>query len=868
LGIHDEHNNTNNSGTQFSIEIRSELPERFARLGELADDLYYSWNGSVRRLLRHLDQECWDACSHRPRVFLRRLRQDRINEAAHDPILLTEFRQTLSGYDTYMEQMPSNHIDHLLDPANDLVAYFSAEYGFHESVPIYAGGLGILAADYCKAMSNLWVPFVGIGILYRHGYFTQRIDCNGSQIASYRRSDPQDLPVTPACDSAGHEVMVNIELPGRSLALRVWEARAGHIRLLLLDSDVESNQPSDRELTAQLYGGDRGTRIQQEIILGIGGVRALRALRLQPTVWHINEGHAAFQIIERCREHTAAGLEFDSALELVAAATAFTTHTPVPAGHDVFDHGMMRSYFGNAPRELGISDERFLQLGANPRDPNGFCTTSLAVRGSRFRNGVSRIHGGVASEMESYVWPAIPATENPMGYITNGADVDSYLARSWVALFEMYMGGGWRAKLTDTAFWASFIDEIPDHVFLSVRQLLKAAAIEDIRLRALQQYERCARTRSLVGRLAAHLNPHHIDTLLIGFARRFATYKRATLIFRDLDRLARLLNDPARPVTLVFAGKAHPSDQPGQEMLRRIYEISLRPEFQGRVILLEDYNLSMTRELLPGVDVWLNTPEYPMEACGTSGMKAAINGAINLSVTDGWWAEAWNGENGWSITPHPEFERETREELEAAELMNILEFQVIPAYYTRNGEGYSLPWLSRARASMKTILPRFNTIRMAMDYLQQSYAPAAREGRLLGASAAQGAGELAAWKRRVMQAWPGVHGKLANHIPESIRAGESLSLELVLDLNGLQAEDVVAECVFGTLDSEGNFRIAHRLLFMDTGSNAGDARLFRCTLFDFSGPCSIGGLQHFRIRYYPCHHLLSHPLECGLLQWV
>jgi len=866
--LNSDENGPVETGTRFSIEIRSMLPERFARLGELADDLYYSWNRSVRRLFRHLDPDCWEACSHRPRVFLRRLRQDRINAAARDPILLTEYRQTLSGYDTYMEQIPGTAIDHLLDRNNDLVAYFSAEYGFHESVPIYAGGLGILAADYCKAMSNLWVPFIGIGILYRHGYFTQRIDCDGRQIADYRRSDPADLPVAPARDSTGREVQVSVELPGRSLALRVWEARAGHIRLLLLDSDVESNRPSDRELTAQLYGGDRETRIQQEIILGIGGVRALRALQLQPTVWHINEGHAAFQIVERCREHTAAGLEFDSALELVAASTAFTTHTPVPAGHDVFDHGMMRNYFGNAAKELRISETRFLQLGSNPRDQDGFCTTSLAVRGSRFRNGVSRIHGDVAARMEAYAWPAIPVAENPMGYITNGADVDSYLARSWVALFEMYMGGGWRAKLTDTAFWASFIDEIPDHVFLSVRQLLKAAAIEDIRQRALLQYERCARTRSLASRLTAHLTPHNIDTLMIGFARRFATYKRATLIFRDLERLARLLNDPARPVTLVFAGKAHPSDQPGQELLHRIYDISLRPEFRGRVILLEDYNLSMTRELLPGVDVWLNTPEFPMEACGTSGMKAAINGAINLSVTDGWWAEAWDGENGWSITPHPEFEQESRVELEAAELMNILEYQVIPAYYTHNGEGYSVEWLRMARASMKTILPRFNTIRMAMDYLRQSYAPAAREGRLLASNAAQGAGELAAWKRRVAQAWSGVHGKLASSIPGSIPAGETLTVQLELNLNGLQADDIVAECVFGTLDSEGTFHIAHRQLFVDAGAGADGNRLFRCELFEYSGVCSTGGLQHFKIRYYPCHPLLSHPLECGLMQWV
>jgi starch phosphorylase len=861
-------NSTSDNGTRFSVEIRSSLPERFARLGELANDLYYSWNRSVRRLFRHIDPECWEASSHRPRVFLRRVQQARIDQAAQDPILLTEYRQTLSAYDTYLEPMPGTHTEHPLDPEHDLVAYFSAEYGFHESVPIYAGGLGILAADYCKAMSNLRVPFVGIGILYRRGYFTQHIDCNGQQLADYRRSDPGDLPVAPALDPQGLEVQVQVELPGRSLALRVWQVRAGHIRLLLLDSDVDGNTPADRELTTQLYGGDRETRIQQEIILGIGGVRALRALRLQPTVWHINEGHAAFQILERCREHTVAGLTFNSALELIAACTAFTTHTPVPAGHDVFDRDMMLRYFGNSPRELGISEAQFLALGVNPRNPQSFCTTSLAVRGSRFRNGVSRIHGDVAAAMESYAWPEVAVAENPMGYITNGADVDSYLARSWVALFEMYMGGGWRAKLTDQRFWEEFIEQIPDHVFISVRQLLKAAAIDEVRQRALLQYERCARTRPLARRLTAHLTARNTDTLMIGFARRFATYKRATLIFRDLPRLARLLNDPVRPVTLVFAGKAHPNDTPGQALLQRIYEISLRPEFQGRVILLENYNLSMTRELLPGVDVWLNTPEYPMEACGTSGMKAAINGAINLSVADGWWAEAWNGENGWSIAPHPDLDSETREQLDAAELMDLLEFQVIPAYYTRNGDGYSVPWLRMARASMKTILPRFNTVRMAMDYLQYSYAPAAREGRLLAASSAHGASELASWKQHVAQAWPGVHGQLVSVLPESIQAGEMLELELALELNGLEPDDLVVECVVGTLDEEQAFRVTNRKQFAAAGNGPGNSRLFRCDLFEFGHTCSSGGLQHFKIRYYPCHALLSHPLECGLMHWL
>ena len=855
-------------GTHFSIEIQPILPAQFARLPELANDLYYSWNHTVRGLFRHLDGECWNDCSHNPSVFLRRLRQDKIDAAASDPILLAEYRTVLSNYDTYLEQKPISHIDEYLDRNTDLVAYFSAEYGFHESMPIYAGGLGILAGDYCKAMSNLWVPFVGIGILYHEGYFRQRIDCHGVQIAERLRSDSSDLPVTPALDADGNTINVQVDLPGRRIDLKVWQVNVGHIRLYLLDSDVDTNESTDRQLTAQLYGGDSDIRIQQEIILGIGGVRALRALQLKPTVWHINEGHAAFQILERSREHIKAGMPFDSAIELVAAGTAFTTHTPVPAGHDIFSHDVMRHYFSGLVQELGITEKQFLQLGTDPGGSSGFSTTTLAIYGSRFRNGVSRIHGELAAVMESRLWPDIRACENPMTGITNGADVDTFLARSWVALFEMYMGGGWRAQLTKDDFWKSFIYKIPDHVFLSVRQLLKAAALEEIMRRATVQYERCAQTKSLQKHLTRNLTTASLDTLLIGFARRFAVYKQATLIFRDLDRLARLVNNPQRPVTLVFAGKAHPNDRPGQALLKRVYDISLMPEFQGRVILLEDYNLSMARELLSGVDVWLNTPKYPMEACGTSGMKAGINGVVNLSVLDGWWAEACDGENGWGITPHPELDDDTREKLEAEELMNILEHQVIPAYYDRNPEGQQQTWIRLAKASMQTILPRFNSIRMAIDYLRISYAPAARLSRLLSRDNARGAQELAEWKQKIAKNWSGIHGRLTSPVPASITTRDNLPVEVEVELNGLDADDIVVECILGRENDTGQFRVDCPLLFQLVESTAGKPARYRCDLFDTYESCQMGGQQAFRIRLYPCHPLLNHPLECGRMIWL
>ena len=557
-----------------------------------------------------------------------------------------------------------------------------------------------------------------------------------------------------------------------------------------------------------------------------------------------------------------------AAIELVAAGTAFTTHTPVPAGHDVFDDNVMRHYFRDLILDLNIAEKQFLKLGNHSGDSGGFSTTTLAIHGSRFRNGVSRIHGEIAAEMESGLWPDIAPRENPIAAITNGADVDTYLARSWVALFEMYMGGGWHAQMTQIEFWKTFIGNIPDHVFLSVRQLLKTSALDEIRRRATIQYERCAQTRSLCKHLTRNLTAHNSGTLLIGFARRFAVYKQATLVFRDLDRLARLVNNPQRPVMLVFAGKAHPNDKPGQALLRKVYEISLLPQFQGRVILLENYNLSMTRELLSGVDVWLNTPKYPMEACGTSGMKAAMNGVLNLSVLDGWWAEAYDGENGWAITPHPEFDDETREQLEAEELMNILEHEVIPAYYARNPEGEPEVWTRMAKASMMSILPRFNSIRMALDYLRESYAPAARERRLLLQDNASSAKELAAWKHKVEKNWGGINGRLTSPVPASISTREHLPIEVEVDLNGLDAEDIIVECILGRETDKGQFVSDCPVLFFQTGSTIDNLARYRCELFDTADPCQPAGQQAFRIRLYPCHPLLNHPLECGRMLWL
>jgi len=852
------------SGTVFSVEIQPRLPEKIQRLDELANDLYYSWDRSVRRLFSHLDWATWTSCNSSPKVFLRRISQQTLDRAAQDPIFLAEYGRVLSVYDTYMQERPLMAMDKGLDYHKDLIAYFSLEFGLHQSVPIYAGGLGILAGDYCKAMSNLWMPFIGIGLLYREGYFTQRILCSGEQQQHYPHINPEDLPVTPTLDKDGSRVRVRVELRGREVQLQVWEVKVGHIRLYLLDSDLTENDPEDRVITYKLYGGGSEDRIRQEIVLGIGGTRALRALGLQPSVWHINEGHAGFLIVERCRAHTTGGMTFDEALALVSSNTVFTTHTPVPAGHDIFGHDLILGCFGTYLSEAGIGTNRFLELGTSPANPQGFNMTALSLRGSCFHNGVSRIHSRVASQMESHIWPQVPPEDNPITYVTNGVDAETFLGQAWVALFEMYTGRGWRAKLTDQQFWQKFIADIPDHAYRSVREIQKAGLLTHARRLAEIQFRRDGANESQLRQITRLLDPKHLDTLIIGFGRRFATYKRATLLFQDPQRLARLLNNPERPVLLLFAGKAHPNDEPGKQLIRDIMTISKRTEFRGKVVLLENYNLSLARQLCSGVDVWLNVPEYPKEACGTSGMKAAMNGATNLSVLDGWWGEAYDGDNGWAIMPSEEQEPTIRDQKEAMELLNLLEEEVVPLFFSEDQQG----WIKKSKASMISILPRFNSIRMARDYLSKLYLPAKKHGAELHKDEGAGARELAAWINKLRDAWPKVKIRQASSLPSAIETGDSFLVEIAADLNGLDPSDVIVECVLGTMDSMEQFLPRESLPLSLDGSNDRNEHLFRIDLRAAGKQQPLSGLEHFKIRIYPHHPLLSHPFACGCMLWL
>ena len=846
-------------GSTFPLEVQPRIPPELARLQEMANDLVYSWDRSIRSLFHRLDRELWDICEHAPKAFLRRVSQHRLDEAVADRSYMEDYRRVISAYDAYREHRGRPELTEFFDPREDLIAYFCLEFGFHESFPIYSGGLGILAGDHCKAASDLGLPFVAVGLLYDMGYFNQTIDGNGHQQVTHTRSHPHDLPVVPTLTESGQHLTLDLDFPGRTLKVQVWTAQAGHIKLYLLDSNVLDNSEQDRAITYQLYGGDKEMRLQQEMILGVGGVRMLRALGLRPTVWHINEGHAAFQILERCRLRMQEGLDFYSALELVAAGTVFTTHTPVPAGHDVFDKQLIMKYFSEIPEAIGRDMGQVYALGLNGDD--GFNMTCLALRCTRFHNGVSRIHGRVAAEMEAALWPQIPHRENPITHVTNGVHLQTFLAREWVSLFDLRFDD-WRNELLNEEYWER-LEEIPDYHYWSIHKALKQQLLQRVHDSVIKQQRRNGTSDAVIQRMVRHVDGSESDVLVMGFARRFATYKRAGMLFADPDRLVRLLNDPERPVVIIFAGKAHPHDEPGRHLIKLIHDYSMQPEFVGKILLLEGYDMAMGRKMVAGVDVWLNTPEYPLEASGTSGQKAGLNGAINLSVLDGWWAEGYNGSNGWGITPRDSrFGHEHRFREEANDLLNIMEHEMLPMYYRRDGGGYSEDWVKMSKESMKSTIPRFNAERMLMDYVKKLYWPARQQRRKLQANGAELARDLSQWKQRVRHAWPGVSLQLMLQPPAHLYHDEEIVLRVRANLNGLQAADVKLECLLGRESAGGEFEVKQLAAIPTTGVDG------EFTEFAINLAPEIAGKQSYKLRMYPVNEAMSHRFELGCMIWV
>lgn len=853
------------TGTVYTLEVNPQIPERLAQLEDLANNLWYSWDRPTQGLFASLSHPLWKATNHNPKAFLKRADQKRLEATAENPVFIGALNRVASAFETYHETPNMAHVHgHPFKP-DDLIAYFCAEFGFHESLPIYSGGLGILAGDHCKAASDMGLPFIGVGLLYRQGYFQQKLSADGHQQAIYNDSDFDDLPISPVLNSEGHEVLVPVEFPGRIVQAKLWEVKVGHVRLILLDTWLPQNSDQDREITHRLYGGDKNTRIEQEILLGVGGARALAALNLKPTVWHVNEGHAAFLILERIRSMVKAGLPYAAALEAVAANVVFTTHTPVPAGHDHFPDQMMRHYFSGWCHDLGMSCEQLMALGAEPGKTD-FNMTSLALRGSRHHNGVSRIHGDVSADICSYLWPQIDPAENPMDYVTNGVHLPTFLAQEWSETFERYLGIGWQERQTEPANWHG-INLIPDTTFWSIRQQLKSKLLKLVRERIREQHLRNQGSPAHLDRLLKFADPDNPNILTIGFARRFATYKRAALLFQDPKWLREIICQADRPVLFLFAGKAHPADLPGQEIIRKIAQMARLPEFEGRILLVEGYDLHLSRALVAGVDVWLNNPIYPLEASGTSGMKAAMNGALNLSVLDGWWGEGYDdtGEalNGWAIKPAPAHLTETqRDDEEARTLYEILQDQVIPTYYRTGPMGYSPEWVAMSKASIATISPRFNVIRMVSEYVKKFYAPAAAHGRRYNNENFSTARQVADWKARIRSAWPGVRLHRLDSPERRLKFGGSVHIEVAVQLNGLSPEDVTIEALFGRPGHKAGGRVRHYPLNFTGNTNNGEA------LYTLALTPELCGKLEYRIRIFPTNASLIHKFETGLMVWL
>jgi len=849
-------------GTRYRLDVLPAIPERLRRIEDLAASLWYSWDRPTRTLFARLSPPLWQAVGHSPKAFLRNIDQKRLHEAAADPVFLEAFDRAVAAYDRYHD--PANAACQLpgVEPGA-LVAYFCAEFGLHESLPLYSGGLGVLAGDHAKTASDVRLPLVGVGLLYRQGYFVQTIDPQGRQEARYTDIDFDMLPIQPALARDGAELRVPIEMPGRSVQANVWRAQVGHVWLYLLDTDIEGNDPRDRGIGHQLYGGTSATRLEQELVLGVGGARALAAVGIEPTCWHVNEGHAAFLILERVRRLKASGLSFDAALEAVAASTVFTTHTVVPAGHDHFPEDVVRTYVASACPELRDSLDAVLALARSPTT-HDFNMTTLAVRGSRCQNGVSRIHGRISSRVCAENWPQIEPEENPVRSITNGVHVPTFLHAAWNDLFDRHLGSDWRQRLTDEGCWRR-VHDIPDEEFWRVHQSLKAEMLHLVCHRMRAQNERHHGSDAHLDRVLKVCDPRNPGILMIGFARRFATYKRATLLFQDLERLRQIVRDAARPIVFVFAGKAHPADQPAQELIRKISEIARTPEFESRVLFVENYDLHVGRRLVSGVDVWLNNPVYPHEASGTSGIKAGINGVINLSVLDGWWGEGYDGANGWAIKPvFDALDGSRRDAEEARTLYELLQDQVIPLYYATGPEGYSPGWLAIAKHSVASLVPRFSSVRMLGEYAQQCYAPAGRQWKRLSQNQFAEAQALAQWKAQVRRAWAGVALRRLDPPVGRVRSGESVHLEVAAKLNGLAPEQVALEVLLARPEAElatdalDRKRMRFDRVLAQTGEH----------LFSLDFAPEFYGRIEYRVRAYPFHEALTHPFETGMMVWV
>lgn len=839
------------------------LPEPLEPLREMAYDLWWAWHPEGIELVRRVDPEAWDASGHNPAGMLGRVSQERLEALAADESFLDHLQlvvEAAKDYHTYTPWFARAHPD-LLERR---IAYFSIEYGLDESVPIYSGGLGILAGDHVKSASDLGVPIVAVGLLYQEGYFRQYLNPDGWQQEEYPDNDFQCLPVRSARGPDGAQLRVTVNCAGAPVLANVWTINVGRVRLLLLDTNVPENPDSERVITAQLYGGDLDMRIRQEIVLGIGGVRALDALGVRPSVFHMNDGHCAFLGLERVRKAMQEdGLSFGESIEATASSNVFTTHTPVPAGHDRFPAALMDRHFRGFYSQLGLSAEQFLALGRQNRwDPNeDFCMTVLAIRLSRWRNGVSKLHGRVSRRMWTGLWPGVPEDEVPLTSITNGIHTPSWISHDMAGLFDRYLGPQWRQQPAEERLWKR-VNDIPDTELWRTHERRRERLVGMARRRLRTQLEQRGVGRAEIDLADEALDP---EGLTIGFGRRFATYKRATLLLRDPERLVRLLTDREKPVQLILAGKAHPADSPAKELIRQIVHFAREPEVRDRMVFIENYDLSIAHYLVQGADVWLNTPRRPLEASGTSGMKATPNGALNLSVLDGWWAEAYTQETGWAIGRGEEYrDPEYQDEVESHTLFDLLEQEVVPLFYRRGGDRMPRAWIAKMKTAMRVVGPQFSSHRMLSEYVETCYVPAMRRQDMLTADGMVRAKALAAWIQRVVGAWPQVR---VQHVADDYRTGAEvggiIQVQALVALGSLEPGDVRVELYAGSVDAAGEITSPETVAMHYASAGPDGTHEFRGEI-----GCRAAGLRGYTVRVLPAHRDLPSPFDMGLVVWA
>ncbi len=843
-----------------TFTITPNLPERLKCLKEIAYNLSWSWNADIIDLFRRLDEDLWEETGHNPVLMLGTIKQERLQEIAQDDAFVAYTDKVWENLERYMKS-PSWY-DRRGKQDNLHIAYFSLEFGVTECMPFYSGGLGVLAGDYLKSASDLGIPIVGVGLLYQQGYFNQYMNADGWQQESYPESDFYNMPVQSERDKDGNPLKIRVDYPTGTVTAQIWRVQVGRVPLYLLDTNIQENVNSeDRDITDRLYGGDQEYRIRQEIMLGIGGSRALNALGFCPTVCHMNEGHSAFLVLEYIKCLMADnGLSFAEAREVVLAGNVFTTHTSVPAGIDIFPYELIDKYFANYCRELGISRDDLLSLGRRSSDGRDFCMASLALNTSAFSNGVSKMHGEISRDLWKGMWPKVPVHEVPISSISNGVHIPSWLSKDMAALFNRYLGPKWIEDPLDRDVWGR-IDKIPNEELWRTHERRRERLVAFARRCLREQLEMKGAPRSEIEAADEALKP---STLTIGFARRFATYKRADLLLTDPDRLARILCDKDRPVQIIYAGKAHPKDQEAKKILRKIFHLSRQEPFRGKIVLIENYSMSVSRYLTQGVDLWLNTPRRFNEASGTSGMKAAANGAINMSILDGWWDEAYSKDIGWAIGHREIYEDfKYQDMVESNSIYEMLEKAAIPMFYERRAYMFSRGWIALMKASMRTVCSVFNTNRMAYEYYDGFYKQCAQMTNCLSADDFARAKILAAWKTKIQESWRHIKINSVASGVDSLKVGSELKVQADVYLGTLEPKDVSVQVYYGQVNADDEILTGQKVEMREAGSKGEGVYAFEGAI-----PCISSGLHGYSVRVLPKHEDLGNPFVMNLITWA